>query len=200
MAGRTPRKGRDEQQGTDPLKPASDRLDPRGERVGNRVNNGGSKGNVNRMTHGMKSRRALEARSTAIITAMLGDNRCPDHLRSPAFAHTLIAWGNAEAMASLAWDHMCDLLTEGGPTAIFGLSPGMMKSVSEVWKAHAAFASTLRGRLGIDPVGYAKIARDLGIAAATTGDQLARMNAAGAAITQRRLAAIAGTADEAEAV
>ena len=90
-------------------------------------------------------------------------------------------------MAALAWEYMGELLDAGGPAAIFGMQPGMLKAQSEVWKAHAAFAASRRAALGISPVSYAKISRDLGIAAATTADQLQRMGERGGEIARRRL-------------
>ena len=56
-----------------------------------------------------------------------------------------------------------------------------------MWKAHAAFAASRRAALGISPVSYAKISRDLGIAAATTADPLQRMGERGGEIARRRL-------------
>lgn len=205
MAGRKPRVTPDERGGTDPLKPRR-RPGPKpgeGGISGNALpgSSGGHKwaegnqagrGNANNLKHGMYSGRALRSRAEAIVTAMLEDARCPSHLRSPAFAATLLAWGNAEAIASLAWDWMCDLLDEAGPQAIFGMSPGMMKAQSEVYKTHAQAASQLRSKLGIDPVGYAKIAKDLGIAANAAEDQLQRMATTGAEITSRRLGLVQG--------
>ena len=182
MAGRKPRVTRDEQAGVTPLR-GERRSDGRFGPGNEEAARGGGAG----MRHGMNSRRAIDDRAQAIITAMLEDARCPDHLRSPAFAAEVLAWGKAEAMAALAWEYMGELLDAGGPAAIFGMQPGMLKAQSEVWKAHAAFAASRRAALGISPVSYAKISRDLGIAAAPTADQLQRMGERGGEIARRRL-------------
>lgn len=182
MAGRKPRMTRDQQAGQDPLKPPRT---PGSYAPGNM-------GNVNALRNGMTSKRALNDRAMAIITAYLEDARCPDHLRLPAFAADVMAWGQAEALASFAWDDMCKLMDEEGTAAVFRMQPGVMKAQSEVWKAHAAFASQLRKGLGLSPAGYAKIARELGIGAASTQDQLARMSEEGGEIVQRRLAIVRG--------
>ena len=47
---------------------------------------------------------------------------------------------------------------------------------------------SLRGRLGLDPVSRAKIAKDLGIAQRASDDALARLGETGKAIRERRAA------------
>ncbi len=183
MAGRKPRETRDQQAGQDPLTAGGRR---RGEYAP------GNMGGANAMKHGMTSSRAINAKAMAIITAMLEDARCPDHLRSPAFVAELMAWGRAEAMSALAWDWLSKVLDAEGPEAIFGMQPGMVKSLSDVWKGHEAFAAQRRRALGISPDGYARIARNLGLAAAATGDQLARMKETGGEIAKRRIALVRG--------
>lgn len=187
MAGRKPRATRDEQAGTNPLQGGKPGIVNPNASHAPEAQSSRSRANSNGLKHGMASARALNDRAEAIIAAQLEDARCPDHLRSPTFAAEVMAWGKAEAMASLAWDYMCELLEAGGPAAIFGMQPGMLKAQSEVWKAHAAHAASRRAALGISPVSYAKIARDLGLAAATTQDQLARMSERGGEIASRRL-------------
>lgn len=193
MAGRRPRVGRDEEAGQNPLRREPGWQNP------NRSHESGAqsardRGNQNALKHGMQSRRALNDRAQAIISAMLEDARCPDHLRSPAFAPELMAWGKAEAVESFAWDDMCRLMDEEGTAAAFRMRPGMMKSQVEVWKTVAAHAAQRRAALGISPVSYARIAKDLGIAAATTQDQLTRMAERGGEIARARLAVVKGDA------
>lgn len=200
MAGRKPRQGNDEQGGTDQLKPHRNKFQPpKPFQPGNRPVNAFPPGNrisaTGTLTHGITSKWAIRDRADAILEAMLTDPRCPDHLHSPGFAVTIMDWSKAEAVASLAFDWMCKLLEEGGedgPGIIFGLQPGVMRAVSEVWKGHAAHADRLRSKLGLDPVSYAKIARDLGIASAATEDRLSRMAESGKEVTERRLGLVAG--------
>jgi hypothetical protein len=189
MAGRRPQMSRDEQAGQDPLKRSPGWPNP------NRSHDSAAQSRRApgaAPKHGLFSARAVNAKSMSIITAMLEDARCPDHLRSPAFTAELMSWGRAEAMAALSWQWLCSVLDTAGPEAIFGMQPGMVKSLSDVWKGHEAFAAQRRRALGISPDGYARIARNLGLAAAATGDQLARMKEAGGEIARRRIGLVQG--------
>lgn len=172
MAGRRPRVTADDVNGSNPLRPAGAQ-------------------DTSGIVHGLTSKRALKQKSEAIVNAMLTDPHCPLYLRTPAFAASVMAWGQAEAMAALAWEYMCVLLDDGGPAAIFGMREGQLKAQSEVWKAHASFASQMRSKLGIDPSGYAKLARELNLQQNATAGQLQQMADRGGEIAQRRLA-IAG--------
>lgn len=175
MAGRKPRVTGDEQAGVSPLRPrrgSAPPLRPPG-------------------THPRRgdtpAERAIRERATALVTAMWETPRCPPHLRQEAFASQMLAWGRAEAVASVAYDRMCELLAEQGPDAIFGMKPGIMRAMSEVWMGLERHASQQRSKLGLDPVSYAKISRDLGIAAGAAEDRLTKMAKQGSEIVQRRL-------------
>lgn len=191
MPGRKPRKSSDEQLGTSPLKRDGRARHGGDFQPGNRPANAFREGNklsqLSHRTAGRTSKIAIADRADAILVAMLEDARCPDHLRSPAFAPSVMAWSRAEAVASLAWDHMQAVMEEAGAAGVFGLAPGVMRAVSEVWKGHEQFAAQLRSKLGIDPVSYAKISRDLGIAANASQDRLEKMAAKGAEVTSRAL-------------
>lgn len=111
-----------------------------------------------------EQRRDLSKRADAIIEALVREPRTPDHIRSPAFAGALLAWGRAEAMAAMAWD----IARERGPDA-FTAPDGQQRCLAEVWRAHAKHANWLRERLGLSPAAYAEIASDV-----RTGEALAR--------------------------
>ena len=204
MAGRRPKQTSDDQSGTNPLKPGrrGGKTGGRDFEPGNVPQNAFGKGNKvgvgGTRTHGMTSDISIRARAEAIITAMLEDARCPDHLRSPAFAPTLLAWGRAEAISSLAYDWMCVLLDSEGPEAIFGLKQGQVKAISDVWRGHEQFASSLRSKLGLDPAGYARLSKDLGLTATATEDRLVKMAQAGHDVTSRRLGLVRGTTEGSE--
>lgn len=187
MAGRRPRKTPDEQAGTDPLKPRPAHQFQPGNRPANAFAPGNRISATGNLSHGMHSKMAIKDRADHILLAMLEDPRCPDHLHTPAFAPALMAWSRAEAVASLAYDWMNDLWEAEGPAAIFTMHSVTGRTPSEVWKGHEAFASSLRAKLGMDPVSYARISRDLGLASAATEDRLARMADAGKQVTAERL-------------
>jgi hypothetical protein len=156
----------------------------------------GNMGSTNGLIHGMSSERAINDRAQAILTATLEDAQCPDHLRLPKFAASLIAWARAEALASLAWDYLCQCSAEGGMEAIFQPKANVTRTVSEIYTNMSNAALRHRSVLGITPVGWAKIAKDLGIAAAATQDQLGRMGERGGEIARRRLAVVSGTVSD----
>lgn len=175
MAGRKPQPRADEQAGANPLRP------PRGTARANK-----------NFVNGLGSQRAIADRAEAFYRALMLDPRCPLYLHSAAFAQSVMSWSQAEAVASLAYEHMERCLIEGGPDLIFALKPGVMRSVSEVWMAHAKFAMQLRSKLGIDPAAYARVSRDLNLAGNATEDRLQQMAQAGAAVTTKRLELVQG--------
>jgi hypothetical protein len=60
------------------------------------------------------------------------------------------------------------------------------RSPVDIWKATDAHAGRLRAQLGLNPVAYAGLAKDLGLAAKASDDALERLAAQGAEIATRR--------------
>lgn len=190
MAGRKPRVPRDEQAGVTSLKgrrnkPGNDLEAPGGEGKG--PARGYSwppfePGHTKSMVHGAHSERVIVPRAEALMTAVLEDAECPDHLRSPVFRFALAAWCRAEAVAAVLFEYLMSLDAEQM------MQPRLAgtRAPADLWKAADAHAATLRGRLGMDPVNYAKIAKDLGIASKASEDALGRLAETGKGIVERR--------------
>lgn len=136
--------------------------------------------------HGAWSERAIAPRAERFATALLEDAQIPDHVRSPVFAAAVQAWARAEAVASLLFDHLAGLEVEAMMTPRLAAARAQV----DLWRAMEAHAASLRSKLGLDPVGYARIAKDLGIANRASEDALERMAKAGREIRERREAPV----------
>lgn len=145
--------------------------------------------------HGMKHEDSIRARALAYREAMLSDPHCPDYLYTPAFASDFSAWSRREALASLALDYAEGILAEEGPAGLFAMRPGVMRSPAEVLAAMEEGAARARTKLGLNPAGYVRIARDYNLAQNTTANQLQDMAAEGAELVRRQLALEAGGDD-----
>jgi hypothetical protein len=143
-------------------------------------------GNAAAFVHGAFSERAIAPRAEALARAVLEDGEFPDHVRSPVFRISLAAWTRAEAVASLLFDH---LITLGAEQMMTPRLAGTRAPV-DLWRAADAHAAKLRGELGLSPVSYARIAKDLGIANRASEDALERMAKAGREIRERREAGL----------
>ena len=110
----------------------------------------------------------------------------PDHIRTPAFASAAGAWARAEAVAEVLFNHM------GAMTVEDMISPPLpgTKVPVDTWRMADAHASRLRSKLGLDPQGYARIRRDLGLADRAEDAALERLSQAGAQIVRRRAEAL----------
>jgi hypothetical protein len=208
MAGRRPRETAAEQQGASPLKPPGARrcgLRP-GQQAGNNIpgsagghklgeGNTASRGNQANMMHGIYSRRYVEARALSIATTLLEDNVSPEHVRHPMFTLHLMSLSRAEAMSSLLYEYVLDVLDTDGPAAVFGMEAGVPRALAEVWKSLETRADRLRETMGLTPTGYAKISRDLGVAASASEDRLERAAREGHQIAARRLGITAAVVD-----
>ena len=98
--------------------------------------------------HGAHSERALAPRALAFVTSMLEDAASPEHLRSPAFRSAVLAWGRAEAAASLLFDYISGMEMEGLITPRLAAT----KAPVDTWRSLEAHAAGMRSKLGIDPV------------------------------------------------
>lgn len=136
---------------------------------------------------------ALDARARAIETAILEDPEMADHLRSPMFRKGMRAMCRAEARDEIVWEWLCAVVDEGGVGALMmPPMPGTRAPIETSMSAEAR-AAWHRARMGLDPVSYAKIARDLGIAGRAAEDGLVRLAGQGAEIIARREALAAAS-------
>lgn len=160
-----------------------------GSTAGHRFGEGNqaSRGGPGRVIHGMYSRRHVEARAEAIVAALLEDGLSPDHVAHPMFAMHLSAIGRAEAVASLGWEYVMDVLEESGPGAVFGMEPGVPRALIEVWKGTEQHADRLREKMGLTPTGYAKLVQHLGLSVSAQEDRLSAAARAGREIAAKRL-------------
>lgn len=110
----------------------------------------------------------------------------PDHIRTPAFASAAGAWARAEAVAELIFEHMSAMPVED---MIAPPMPGTKPPV-DTWRAVDAHASRLRSKLGLDPQGYARIRRDLGLADRAEEAALDRMSRTGGQLVTRQAEAL----------
>ena len=195
MAGRRPRAPRDEQAGVTPLHgPRRSGLSDDGvtfvpQFPGQRPPF--TLGNEAAVQHGGASRRAVVL-ARSLVNAVLEDPDMPQHLRSPAFRHSLEAWARLQTMADMIFPWMADLEIDEMTAPQGRIGNG--KSRLELYLIAEKSAATARARLGLDPVSYAKIKKDLGIAANASEDALAKLAKAGAQITARRAELEAGDA------
>jgi hypothetical protein len=123
-------------------------------------------------------------RAEALAAAVLEDAEFPDHVRSAVFRMSLAAWARAEAVASLLFDYLVTL----GPEQMMTPRLAGTRAPADLWRAADAHAAKLRSELGLSPVSYAKIAKDLGIASKASEDALKAMQDAGRQIRERRQA------------
>lgn len=194
MAGRKPRKPLDEQQGNvTPLQ--GRRPGPRSRQPSARHGDTGDwteafesqrppfgKGHIINQVHGARNNRDVAVRARAILNEAVDNEAMPDHLRSVPFRAAVEAWARTEAMASLIWDYLVGLDPEDMMTARLGGT----KSPVDLWQILENRAATMRGRLGLDPVSYAKIMKDLGLTEKRIEDGLARLAGKGAEIVSKR--------------
>jgi hypothetical protein len=191
---------RDEQQGVTPLRGRR----PKGRPAGSGLKDDGSwepefegqrppyaPGNTSAMVHGARSERTIRPLAEQLMQAILEDAEQPDHLRSPMFRFTLSECCRAQAVAEILFDYIDSLGVEDM------VRPRLSgtKSPVDQWKAAAAHAASLRSKLGLDPVSYARIAKDLGLASKASEDAIGRLAETGKGIVERReagLRAIAG--------
>ncbi len=179
VAGRKPRVARDEQAGVTPLagtRPGWGRGGYRGAGLAGEGPGAGHSwppfqpGHTLSRIHGALSERDIVPQAEAIAAAVLEEAQCPDHLRSPAFRASLAGWARAEAVSSLLFDYLATLEVE----AMLTLRQQATRAPVDLWRAAEAHAANLRSKLGLDPVSYARIAKDLGITSRASWDALRR--------------------------
>jgi hypothetical protein len=186
MAGRRERQPADAQAGVRPLQgPRDSRNGDTGdwqpEWPGQRPPFGA--GNTASRVHGGNDERVVGPLAEAIEAEILGDAQMPQHVRSPAFARAVRASSRAEAVADLMFRYM-DTLT---PEQMTIPRKAGTKAPLDLYLTAEAKAAGHRSRLGLDPVSYARIAKDLGLAQASSEAALERLGSAGAEVTSRRL-------------
>lgn len=212
MAGRKPSKGRDEQAGVTPLLgspparsgaplpplPGTDEKWPR-----SRVTAAGPAswaGTQGHQTHGtsMSSARIklkIDRRAREFMARVLEDPSMPDHLRSPAFRLAVWGWSKAEIMSEVVWEWACELIEGEGLTAMMlPPLPGTNPVFVTIQLAESK-AAWHRSRLGVDPVSFARLAKDLGLNQRAAEDGLTRLAGEGAQIVKHRRALMAVPSD-----
>jgi hypothetical protein len=139
-------------------------------------------GNTAAVVHGADSGRQVVPLAGQIVERYLGGGECPEYLKAPHFLPTVEAWARLQARAALLDDWLAGMSAEEMtmPRKAGGSSP------VEIWLAAERAAGRARERLGLDPVAWAKLARDLGIAGRAADDALSRLAEGGRQIRERR--------------
>jgi hypothetical protein len=161
-------------------------------------------GNTAALVHGARSERSVAPLAEKIAAGLLTHASCPDYLQEPAYAPVVAAWSRAEAVTQLLWQYLDGMdaetaLTEtiageedethgeGGSITRRSASKRVMSVLGELHRSETR-AMNLRGRLGLDPLSRAKIAKDIGLAQRASDDALDRLGETGKAIRERRAA------------
>lgn len=149
-------------------------------------------GNDLALKHGAGSPRHVLPKAAEIEAALLADAEIPAWLRTAQFAAARKAWAEAEAIADL----MLTWLATLDMTALTTPRKAATKSPVDLWRSAHSHAANLRSKLGLDPVSYARIAKDLGIAQAASEDALSRLAETGKTIRERRERELQVVADD----
>ena len=149
-------------------------------------------GNVLALQHGAYSPRHVLPKAAEIEAALLADAEIPAWLRTAQFAAARKAWAEAEAIADLLLTWLATL----GMTELTTPRKAATKSPVDLWRSAHSHASNLRSKLGLDPVSYARIAKDLGIGAQASEEALSRLAETGKAIRERREAELRVVPDD----
>jgi hypothetical protein len=161
-------------------------------------------GNTIALAHGASSERSVAPLAEKIATGLLTHGSCPDYLLEPAYAPVIAAWSRAEAVTQLLWQYLGGMDAEkalsetiageedethgdGGRVTRRSRSTRILSVLGELHRAETR-AMNLRGRLGLDPLSRAKIAKDIGLAQRASDDALTRLGETGKAIRERRAA------------
>jgi hypothetical protein len=148
-------------------------------------------GNTLTVVHGARSERAIVPRAQALMTAVLEDADCPEYVRSAMFRFTLTAWARAEAIASLMYEYLTGL----DPEQMITPKKVATKAPIDLWRIADGHAARLRAELGLSPVSYARIAKDLGLAGKSAEEALGQMARNGREIRERRAASLRAAED-----
>jgi hypothetical protein len=159
------------------------------------------------MTSGYRSEPRVAPLAASIRAELLARPDCPVYLLEDRFEHALNAWSRAEAVVLLLsqWldtvgvESAAAELLEGEETQSLaaggtGTRKTRQRRVQPVLDALARWegrAAQLRGKLGLDPVSRAALARDLGLVQAQRDDAIEDMGRRGAELVARRRAEMA---------
>jgi hypothetical protein len=129
------------------------------------------------LRHGARTERRVAPLAAEIERALLADPDMPAHLHRPEFKAAVSAWARAEAVVQCIWNALAEQdfteamadITKGAETeetvqkGTISRRSVQKRTVSslEQLRRYEAHAATLRSRLGLDPVGAAKLAKDL---------------------------------------
>lgn len=126
--------------------------------------------------HGARSERYVGPLAARIARELLEDADTPGHLREPVFASSVQAWARAEAVCRLLWawlegrDIMAGLTAAATTTEEETRSRGRtdrksvtrsVPAVLDQLRRFESHASSLRSKLGLDPVSAARVGKDL---------------------------------------
>jgi hypothetical protein len=187
MAGRRGQASRDAQAGVTPLhgvQPGDERMgevDPDWEPAypGQRPPFG--RGNTLGRTHGASSENVVGPLAEAIEAEILSDAQMPQHVRSVPFRRSVRASSRAEAVAEILFGYIAELT----PEQMTIPRKAGTKAPLDLYLSAEAKAAGHRARLGLDPVSYARIAKDLGLAHAASEQALEKLAGQGAEVTRR---------------
>ena len=121
-------------------------------------------------------------RARLILQCLLENADMPPHVRTEGFRLTAVAWARAEALSELMFENLASM----DQAEMMLPQRAAVKSPVDIWKTVDAHATRLRNDLGLSPVGYAKIAKDLGIAGRAVEDNLQQMAANGAKLLRNK--------------
>lgn len=223
MAGRKPRKPRDEETGRPPLRgvpavppdeaggasevpgrvrPGGRRKPPDAPKAGSGINPDTGEwspaypgqrppfmpGNTVNQTHGAYSESLIGPARDAILRRMLTDPDMPDHLRHPMWMDARKDYAVVQAMSDrvVAWIEQMPVEQMMEPRG----ASGQGKSAGELALMFLDRAMKHRGRLGLDPLAYARLRKDLGLAHNQETMALERLAATGGELSSRHLEAL----------
>ena len=137
-------------------------------------------------THGAYNEALIGPARDAILRRMLTDPDMPDHLRHPMWMDARKDYAAVQAMADrvVAWAESMGVEELMEPRG----ASGQGKSAGELVLRFLDRAMAHRGRLGLDPLAYARLRKDLGLAHNQETMALERLAAAGGELTDRQAA------------
>lgn len=135
-------------------------------------------GNLMHLKHGTRSDRFVEPLAQQFIASVHAPGM-PEYLRWPQFEAAVMAWAKAEAKVELFGQYIASMTPAEAMTPV----KSGVKSPIEQYRVLDAHARILRADLGLTPMAFAKIKKDMGIADAAAEDAIAKMIRRGAEIS-----------------
>lgn len=149
------------------------------------------RGHLDTVTHGATTQRFVGPRAEAILAREMALPSWPPYLNDPSWAPALRSWSRAEAICELLTDYMSNMSIEDANTDVistdedtrqysntheqlFTTRKSKTKRVAaplEMLRKFETVASNHRNRLGLDPMGRARLGKDI---SQTSNPDLAR--------------------------